>query len=104
MLALGNEPAGAAVRTMAWVGQDGADKASAKTRRALSKSEWLTLVACRAALPSRMFRAIGESAVRDPGRQPARQPQAAVASGSDAPNADTETSVEIPFNQTTGAA
>lgn len=104
MLALGNGPADAVMRTMAWMGPDAADKALAKIRRALSNSEWLTLAACRAALSFWMARAIDESVVRDPGRQSARRPLAALVSGSEAPNADAETSAEIPFNQTTGAA
>jgi len=104
MLALGNGPAGAAVRTMVWLGPDAADKALAKIRRALSNSEWLTLVACRAALPSWMARAIGESVARDPGPPPARRALAALASGSDARDVDEETRTEIRFNQTTGAA
>lgn len=104
MLTLGNGPAGAAVRAMAWVGPDAADKALARIRRALSNPEWLTLVACRAALPSWMARAIGESVVRDPGRQATRRTLAVAANGSDAPNVDAETPAEIPFNQTTGTA
>lgn len=104
MLALGNGPAGAAVRAMVWVGPDAADKALAKIRLALSNPEWLTLVACRAALPSWMARAIGESVVRDPGRHPARRSLAAAASGSDPPSMDAEMPADIPCNQATGTA
>lgn len=104
MLTLGNAPAGAAVRAMAWAGPDEADTALAKIRLALSDAEWMTLVACRAALPSWMARAIGASLVRDNGRQPVREALAAVANGSDVPNVDAKMSADFLFNQTTSAA
>ena len=103
MLTLGNGPAGAAVRAMAWIGPDAADNALAKIRLSLTNPEWLTLVACRAAFPSWMARAIGEFVARDLGQQ-ARQPLAVATSGSNAPNVDAETPAEISFNQTTGTA
>lgn len=106
MLTLGNGPAGAAVRAMAWAGPDAGDKALAQIRRALSSPEWLTLVACRAVLPSWMARAIAESAVRDPGRPQVKRLLAVAASGADTPSVDAETPAPagISFNQTTGAA
>lgn len=104
MLTLGNGPAGAAVRAMAWVGPAAADKALARIRRALSDPEWLTLVACRAAFPSWMARAIGESVLREPGWPPARRQLAAAASGSDALRVDAETPAAGSFNQIIGTA
>ena len=105
MLTLGNGPAGAAVRAMAWLGPDVVDKALAKIRLSLSSSEWLTLVACRAALPSWMARAIGESAVQATGCQPHTLPLVvSKGSGFAKPDADTETSAELPFNQTISTA
>ncbi|MDR6728462.1 DUF6088 family protein [Delftia lacustris] len=70
MLVLANEPAGAAVRVMAWLGPEDTSKALPKIRRSLSSSEWMSLVACRASLPSWMARAVGESDLQEiPGRQ-----------------------------------
>ena len=90
MLALGKGPAGTAVRAMAWVGPDTADKALAKIRLALPDPEWLTLVACRAALPSWMARAIGEHVVEDLGRQPARRTPAEIETRAAARRPDVE--------------
>jgi Family of unknown function (DUF6088) len=72
MLTLGSGPTGAAVRAMAWLGRDQVDKALPKIRHTLSNSEWLTLVACRAALPSWLARAVGESAARSTCGLPSR--------------------------------
>lgn len=69
MLALGRGRAGAAVRALAWLGSEAVDGALTKIRGSLSSSEWLTLVACRAVLPSWMARAVGElKAHHSPGR------------------------------------
>lgn len=64
MLALGNRPAGAAIRALAWIGQEHAGEALAKLHRSLPASEWAALSSSRAALPSWMARAIGEEAAR----------------------------------------
>ncbi len=103
MLMLGNSPAGAAVRAMAWKGPAAADQTLTKIRRALSDPEWQTLMACRAALPSWMARAIGESTARDAIRQPpAIPPLKATASGSESTNLDAATQAESPTHQTIG--
>ncbi|RDK08768.1 DUF6088 family protein [Cupriavidus lacunae] len=62
MLALGAGPAGAAVRALAWLGPLHARRSLATLHRSLPPSEWQTLAATRAALPSWMARAIGEEA------------------------------------------
>lgn len=64
MLALGTGPAGAAVRALAWMGQAHVGESLAVLRRNLPPTEWRTLAASRAALPSWMARAIGEEAAR----------------------------------------
>jgi Family of unknown function (DUF6088) len=70
MLALGNGSAGAAVRTMAWLGPTAAEAALVKIRASLNETEWLALMACRAVLPSWMARLVGESGTGSPKRQP----------------------------------
>ena len=62
MLALGTGKAGAAVRALAWMGPTHASKSLASLRRTLTESEWRTLIAARAALPSWMAQAIGKEA------------------------------------------
>ena len=64
MLALGNGPAGAAVRALAWMGPTRVDKSLMKLRSAMPSVEWKKLVSSRAMLPSWMARAIGEAAAR----------------------------------------
>lgn len=64
MLALGTGPAGAAVRALAWMGAPHVRESLATLRRTLPETEWRTLTAHRAALPSWMARAIGEEAAR----------------------------------------
>ncbi|MDB5824415.1 MAG: hypothetical protein JWR21_3119 [Herminiimonas sp.] len=64
LLALGNGPAGAAVRALAWMGPAHANESLATLRRTLPASEWRTLASSRATLPSWMARAIGEEAAR----------------------------------------
>lgn len=64
MLALGAGPAGAAVRALAWMGAPHVRESLATLRRTLPETEWRTLTANRAALPSWMARAIGEEAAR----------------------------------------
>jgi hypothetical protein len=64
MLALGTGPAGAAVRALAWMGQAHVGESLAVLRRNLPPTEWRTLAASRAALPSWMARAIGEEVAR----------------------------------------
>ncbi|MCC5860637.1 MAG: hypothetical protein JJT93_01840 [Gammaproteobacteria bacterium] len=62
MLALGAGPAGAAVRALAWMGPNHANRSLSTLRRNLPESEWQTLVSGRAALPSWMAQAIGREA------------------------------------------
>lgn len=64
MLALGTDPAGAAVRALAWRGPTHADTSLAKLRQTLPLGEWQTLAASRVALPLWMSRAIGAEAAR----------------------------------------
>ncbi|MBV2206251.1 MAG: hypothetical protein KUL87_12580 [Pseudomonas sp.] len=64
MLALGTQPAGAAVRALAWIGPTHARKSLASLRRILPRSEWQALVSARATLPGWMAQAIGEEAAR----------------------------------------
>jgi hypothetical protein len=64
MLLLGNRPAGAAIRALAWIGPEHASQAIATLHRVLTPLEWAALSASRAALPSWMARAIGEEAIR----------------------------------------
>lgn len=84
MLTLGSEPPGAAVRAIAWLGPDAVEPTLARVRCALSSSDWLTLVACRAALPSWMAHAIGESNARTSVKQRLRR-RALPAAGSGKP-------------------
>lgn len=105
MLALGGGPAGAAVRAMAWFGADAVDKTLAKVRRSLSSSEWVTLVACRAALPSWMARAIGESDARGaPLREAFKRVPAPAGSGIGVLDVEAEAQAEVLSNQTMGTA
>ncbi len=63
MLALGNGPAGAAIRALAWMGPTHAGSSLAALHRTLPATEWQTLTSARAILPSWMARAIGQEAV-----------------------------------------
>jgi hypothetical protein len=62
MLALGNGPAGAAVRALAWMGPTHAGRSLAALHRTLPATEWQTLTSTRAILPSWMAQAIGQEA------------------------------------------
>lgn len=64
MLALGNRPAGAAVRALAWIGPAHAGESLATLHRSLPRAEWEALTTARAMLPSWMAQAIGEEAAR----------------------------------------
>ena len=64
LLALGGGQAGAAVRALAWMGPMHVGESVAALRQSLPSTEWQTLAAGRAGLPSWMARAIGEEAVR----------------------------------------
>ncbi len=64
MLSLGAGRAGAAVRALAWMGPSNVRESLATLRRTLAPSEWETLAASRATLPSWMARAIGEETLR----------------------------------------
>lgn len=63
MLALGDSPAGAAVRALAWMGPEHAGESLKALHRTLPESEWRALTAARAVLPSWMALAIGREAV-----------------------------------------
>jgi hypothetical protein len=62
MLALGNGPAGAAIRALAWMGPTHAGSSLAALHRTLPATEWQTLTSARAILPSWMAQAIGQEA------------------------------------------
>lgn len=62
MLALGNGPAGAAIRALAWMGPTHASGSLAALHRTLPETEWQTLTSARAILPSWMAQAIGQEA------------------------------------------
>ncbi|MNT60985.1 hypothetical protein D3C72_1985990 [compost metagenome] len=64
MLALGERPAGAAIRALAWIGPAHAAESLATLRRVLPLSEWQALASARAALPGWMALAIGKEAAR----------------------------------------
>jgi len=64
MLALGNRPAGAAVRALQWMGKTHVGESLGILRRTLPPSKWNALASSRAALPSWMARAIGEETTR----------------------------------------
>jgi hypothetical protein len=64
MLALGERPAGAAIRALAWIGPTHAAKSLATLRSVLPPSEWQALASARAALPGWMALAIGKEVAR----------------------------------------
>lgn len=64
MLVLGSSPAGDAVRALAWMGQSHVSESLGALHRSLSKADWRTLIAARAALPSWMAKAIGQESLR----------------------------------------
>ena len=62
MFTLGNRPAGAAIRALAWIGPSHADKSLAMLHRTLPPTEWQALISTRATLPGWMAQAIGKAA------------------------------------------
>ncbi len=64
MLAMAGEPAGSAIRAMAWRGPGNMSTTFSKLRLALSGRDWSMLAACRSTLPSWMARGIGEEILR----------------------------------------
>lgn len=58
-LALGNRPAGMAVRALAWIGREHAPEALEKIRKKLTKEEWEVLVGARAFFPEWMAKLLG---------------------------------------------
>jgi hypothetical protein len=60
-LALGNRPAGMAVRALAWIGPEHAPKALVKIRKKLSRKEWEVMVAARAFFPEWIAKLLGEA-------------------------------------------
>lgn len=61
MLALGNRPAGAAIRALEWLGESHAQEALARLESKLSAAEWEALNTARATLPAWMASAIGQA-------------------------------------------
>lgn len=64
MLALGEGKAGAAVRALAWMGPAHVKASLSALRHTLAPTEWRTLAAARASLPSWMAQAISEETSR----------------------------------------
>jgi hypothetical protein len=64
MFVLGSQPAGAAIRALAWLGPDLAQESIEKLHRSLPEAEWQALTRHRASLPSWMASAIGREAAR----------------------------------------
>lgn len=62
MFVLGSQPAGAAIRALAWLGREHAQESVQKLHRSLPQAEWLALTRHRASLPSWMAEAIGREA------------------------------------------
>lgn len=62
MLELGERPAGAAIRALAWIGPAQVTRAVAQLHRFLPSAEWKAMMVARASLPNWMARAIGEEA------------------------------------------
>ncbi|MBL8312322.1 MAG: type IV toxin-antitoxin system AbiEi family antitoxin domain-containing protein [Rubrivivax sp.] len=64
MFVLGSQPAGAAIRALAWLGREHAQESVQKLHRSLPQAEWRALTSHRANLPSWMAEAIGLEAAR----------------------------------------
>ncbi|HHK3686281.1 DUF6088 family protein [Pseudomonas aeruginosa] len=64
MLALGDSPAGEAVRAMAWLGEGKANIAASALHQRLPPEEWNTIALARSSLPSWMAAAIGRAATK----------------------------------------
>lgn len=64
MFVLGSQPAGAAIRALAWLGREHAQESVQKLHRSLPQPEWLALTRHRASLPSWMAEAIGREAAK----------------------------------------
>lgn len=62
-VALGNRPAGMAVRALSWLGSDKIEEALPLLRAKLAPAEWEAMRASRAALPSWMARAVGHESL-----------------------------------------
>lgn len=60
-LALGERPAGAAVRALAWLGPQHARESLVNIRKRFAPVEWAALTKSRSALPSWMAQAVGEA-------------------------------------------
>lgn len=61
MLALGNRPAGAAVRALEWIGEPHAESAAVELKNKLPASEWEALQSASPMLPAWMARAINQA-------------------------------------------
>lgn len=64
MMALGQRPAGNAVRALEWMGKENAPEALSSLRKTLQESEWQELCQARSTLPGWMAKLIGEFADR----------------------------------------
>lgn len=64
MFVLSSQPAGEAIRALAWLGREHAQESVRKLHRSLPQSEWQALTSHRASLPSWMAEAIGREAAR----------------------------------------
>jgi len=64
MFVLSSQPAGAAIRALAWLGREHAQESVRKLHRSLPQSEWQALASHRASLPAWMAEAIGREAAR----------------------------------------
>jgi len=60
-IALGNRPAGAAIRALAWLGPQQAPPKLTELHKKLPQKEWNVLMARRATFPSWMAKALGET-------------------------------------------
>lgn len=58
---LGNQPAGMAVRALAWVGPEHAPEALSKIRKKLSNKEWETMLKARSFFPGWLVKLLGKS-------------------------------------------
>ncbi|WJV23201.1 MULTISPECIES: DUF6088 family protein [Pseudomonas] len=62
---LGSSPAGEALRALAWMGEEQAERSAQMVRQRLAKAEWESLASVRASLPSWMAIALGKAAMHD---------------------------------------
>ena len=63
MFMLGSQPAGTAIRALAWLGPEHAEESVKKLHEKLPRAEWEALMRHRASLPSWMAQAIGQESL-----------------------------------------